>query len=220
LSIPERKHVTASPQLAAAAAGFAIGAGLIVAIGAQNAFVLRQGLRRDHTLAVVVTCIACDVTLITLGAFGFGSVVARFPAVTAIAAWGGAAYLAVHGALSLRSAIHPETLSGDGAAPSRALTTASAIGATLAVSLLNPHVYLDTVVLLGSIAAQYPAALRPWFAGGAACASVAWFSALGFGARLLAPLFGRPVAWRVLDVLIAGVMWWIAASLMLSQLRP
>jgi len=211
--------VAASPQLAAVVAGFAIGAGLIVAIGSQNAFVLRQGLRRSHVFAVVATCIACDLTLITLGALGFGSLVARFPLVTAIAAWGGAAYLAVYGFLSLRSAIRPRSLSAGAEVGAQPLTTISVVAATLAVSLLNPHVYLDTVVLLGSIAAQYPQATRAWFAVGAACASVVWFSGLGFGARLLAPLFARPVAWRVLDVLIAGVMWWIAASLVVSQLR-
>ena len=207
------------PQLAVAATGFAIGAGLIVAIGAQNAFVLRQGLRRSHVLAVVATCILCDVTLIALGALGFGSLVARFPLITVVAAWAGAAYLFVWGALSLRSAIRPGTLSAQDAVGSGQLTTLSAIGATLAVSLLNPHVYLDTVVLLGSIAAQYPLPTRAWFAVGAACASAVWFSALGFGARLLAPLFGKPAAWRVLDLLIACVMWWIAASLVISQLR-
>jgi len=211
--------VAPPPQLVVAATGFAIGAGLIVAIGAQNAFVLRQGLRRSHVMAVVATCTLCDVTLIALGALGFGSLVARFPLITVVAAWGGAAYLFVWGALSLRSAIHPGTLSAEKAAGTGQLTTLSAIGATLAVSLLNPHVYLDTVVLLGSIAAQYPLLTRAWFAVGAACASAVWFSALGFGARLLAPLFGKPVAWRVLDLLIAGVMWWIAASLAISQLR-
>lgn len=211
--------MVASPQLAAAAAGFAIGAGLIVAIGAQNAFVLRQGLRRSHVLAVVATCIACDLTLIALGALGFGSLVARFPLVTVIAAWAGAAYLGFYGFLSLRSAVRPGSLSVGAEAGTRPLTTLSAVSATLAVSLLNPHVYLDTVVLLGSIAAQYPHATRAWFAVGAACASAVWFSALGFGARLLAPLFARPVAWRVLDVLIAGVMWWIAANLVAGQLR-
>jgi L-lysine exporter family protein LysE/ArgO len=212
--------VIATPEIAALGAGFAIGAGLIVAIGAQNAFVLRQGLRRDHIVAVVATCIVCDVTLIALGAIGFGSVVSRFPLVTAIAAWGGAAYLAVHGFLALRSAIHPGTLTGDGEQGARVSTTLAAVGATLAVSLLNPHVYLDTVVLLGSIGAQYSAQIRPWFAIGAACGSIVWFSGLGFGARLLAPLFGKPMAWRVLDLLIAGVMWWIAASLVIGQLRP
>jgi len=200
-------------------AGFALGAGLIVAIGAQNAFVLRQGIRREQVLAVVATCIACDWTLITLGALGFGSVVSRFPLVTAIAAWGGAAFLGVHGALALRSALRPGSLEAGDSPQRSALTLASAIGATLAVSLLNPHVYLDTVVLIGSIAAQYELATRGWFALGAGLASLVWFSALGFGARLFAPVFRRPQAWRVLDLLVACVMWWIAATLVIGQLR-
>jgi len=210
--------IAAAPT-ATALAGFGLGAGLIVAIGAQNAFVLRQGIRREQVLAVVATCVACDWTLITLGALGFGSVISRFPVVTAVAAWGGAAFLGVHGVLAMRSALRPRSLEAGDAPERRTLTAASAIGATLGVSLLNPHVYLDTVVLIGSIAAQYEFARRGWFALGAGLASLVWFSALGFGARLLAPVFHRPAAWRVLDLLIAGVMWWIAATLVLGQLR-
>lgn len=198
--------------------GFLLGAGLIIAIGAQNAFVLRQGLRRERVLPIVLTCIACDVALISAGAVGLGGLVSRFPLVTVAAAWLGAAYLALHGALSLRSAFRGETLLAE-EDEARAMSAGAAVAATLAVSLLNPHVYLDTVVLIGSIAAQYPGSLRMWFALGAAMASATWFSALGFGARLLAPLFRTPAAWRVLDVLVACVMFWIAASLVLGQLR-
>jgi L-lysine exporter family protein LysE/ArgO len=201
-----------------AAAGFALGAGLIVAIGAQNAFVLRQGLRRERVLAIVAVCVTCDWALITAGALGFGSLVGRFPLVTAVAAWGGAAYLVLMGALSVRSAFRSESLRADEAARPQ-LSTRAAIGATLAVSLLNPHVYLDTVVLIGSIAGQYAPDLRGYFALGAGAASLVWFSALGFGARLLAPLFRRPTAWRVLDMGIAAVMWWIAITLVIGQLR-
>jgi L-lysine exporter family protein LysE/ArgO len=211
--------VSVGTPIATAASGFVLGAGLIVAIGAQNAFVLRQGIRREQVMAVVATCVACDWVLIVAGALGFGSVIARFPVVTSIAAWGGAAFLGVHGALAFRSALRPGTLEADDAPQRPALTTASAVAATLGVSLLNPHVYLDTVVLIGSIAAQYELALRGYFALGACLASLVWFSALGFGARLLAPLFHKPSAWRVLDLLIAGVMWWIAATLVLGQLR-
>lgn len=207
-----------SDQLSVALSGFALGASLIIAIGAQNAFVLRQGLRRERVLAVVAVCVACDWALIMLGALGFGSLVGRLPAVTAVAAWGGAAYLAVHGALAIRSAIRRETLAAD-AAERPTLSLAGAIAATLAVSLLNPHVYLDTVVLIGSLAGQYAEGLRGWFALGAGLASLVWFSAVGFGARLLAPLFEKPIAWRVLDVGIAVVMWWIAAGLLLGQVR-
>jgi len=199
-------------------AGFALGASLIIAIGAQNAFVLRQGLRREHVLPVVVTCTLCDVALIALGAAGFGSLVRAFPAVTSIAAWGGAAFLLVYGALSFRSAVRTGALDV-AEKPPRALPSAgAAIAATLALSLLNPHVYLDTVVLLGSVAAQHPAPERLAFALGAMSASAAWFAGLGYGARLLAPLFAKPRAWRVLDVAIGVIMWWIAAGLVLAQL--
>ena len=207
------------PSVAAFAAGLGIGASLIIAIGAQNAFVLRQGLSRSHVAAVVAVCVVCDWTLIAFGAFGFGSL--------------------GYGTLSLRSALHPDVLhaadadadardgesesapaGGHGERRATALaTTGAAVGATLAVSLLNPHVYLDTVVLLGSVAGQYPPASRAWFALGAGTASTLWFSGLGFGARLLAPLFERPAAWRVLDAAIAAVMWWIAYSLIAGQLH-
>ena len=207
----------------AAIAGFMLGAGLIIAIGAQNAFVLRQGIRHDHVLAVVAVCIACDWALIMLGALGFGSVIGRFPAVTAIAAWAGAAFLLVYGGLAFKSALRPGALSteGDsaGSGPRAGSTTRTVVGATLAVSLLNPHVYLDTVVLIGSVAAQYAPQSRAFFALGAGAASAAWFATLGYGARLLAPLFARPAAWRVLDVIVGMVMWWIALSLVLGQVR-
>lgn len=202
----------------AAVAGFALGASLIVAIGAQNAFVLRQGLRREHVLPVAAICAIVDATLISLGVAGFGAVVERFPQLLATAAWGGAAFLAVHGALSVRSALRPHALRADDARPAgRSLATV--VTATLAVSLLNPHVYLDTVVLLGSVASQYASGERASFALGAMSASATWFFGLAFGARLLAPLFARPVAWRVLDIVIAAIMWSIAASLVLGQVR-
>lgn len=211
-----------SASTSAFLAGLGIGASLIIAIGAQNAFVLRQGLRREHVTAVVVVCVLCDWVLISAGALGFGSLVRAFPALTSIAAWGGALFLIGYGFLSFRSATHPEVLKAEqdsAVETSRLASTGAAIAATLAVSLLNPHVYLDTVVLLGSVAAQYPAPLRVWFTLGAWTASLAWFSALGFGARLLAPLFAKPAAWRVLDAGIGVIMWWIAAGLILGQVR-
>ncbi len=227
-------------ELSAALAGLGLGASLIIAIGAQNAFVLRRGIHRDHVLAVVVVCVVCDWALIALGAAGFGALVSAFPLLTSIAAWGGAAFLAAYGAMALRSALHPGTLtaeepagaSTDAAAdaaanittsvdkvPTLAGSTRAAIAAALAISLLNPHVYLDTVVLLGSLAAQYEPALRVWFTAGAMLASLVWFAGLGFGARLLAPLFERPVAWRVLDIIVGCIMWWIALGLALGQMR-
>lgn len=199
--------------------GVAVGGSLIIAIGAQNAFVLKQGLKRAHVFAVVAICIACDWVLIALGAAGFGTLVAMFPKVTAIAAWGGAAFLFFYGALSFRSAMTDQTLDAEKGDSTVALATVGAvIATTLAISLLNPHVYLDTVVLLGSLAAQHPAPERAWFTLGAMTASFIWFVGLGYGARLLAPLFSRPVAWRVLDLLIGVVMWSIAGSLVLGQL--
>jgi L-lysine exporter family protein LysE/ArgO len=203
---------------AAFVAGFALGGSLIVAIGAQNAFVLRQGLRRSHVFAVATTCVLCDLLLIALGAVGFGSLIARFPTITSIAAWAGAAFLIAYGVMAFRSAIRPAVLH---AAEARTVfaSTGAAVLATLAVSLLNPHVYLDTIVLIGSLAAQYPPQPRALFALGAATASMLWFYALAYGARTLAPLFDRPSAWRVLDTLIGVIMLSIAASLVLGQLR-
>lgn len=201
-------------------AGLALGASLIMAIGAQNALVLRQGIKREHVFAVAGACTLIDWVLIIFGAGGFGSLIALFPAITSVAAWGGAAFLFVYGALSFHSATKSDTMTSDqhrGREPVGGSLKA-AIAATLAVSLLNPHVYLDTVVLLGSIAAQYESASRVLFVAGACTASAAWFFGLAFGARLLAPLFARPIAWRVLDVLIGVVMWTIATTLVLGQL--
>jgi L-lysine exporter family protein LysE/ArgO len=207
--------VSLSAASAPALAGFALGASLIIAIGAQNAFVLRQGLRREHVLVVVSLCAAIDASLITLGVAGLGSLIERVPAVLDLAAVLGAAYLTWQGVRALRSALHPGVLSAAEDAEGLVGTQArpAVVGQTLAVSLLNPHVYLDTVVLVGSIGARYPWPGRAVFALGAMTASFVWFFSLGFGARLLSPLFARPVAWRVLDLLIAGVMFWIAGSL-------
>jgi L-lysine exporter family protein LysE/ArgO len=205
--------------IAPALAGLGLGASLIIAIGAQNAFVLRHGITRSHVTAIVVTCVVCDWALIAAGGAGFGSLVSAFPAVTSVAAWGGAAFLAVYGAMSFRAALHPGALEGDGRRSGGSLaSTGAAVAATLAVSLLNPHVYLDTVVLLGSVAAQYRGAARWAFVTGAGVGSLVWFSVLGYGARMLAPLFERERTWRILDVAIGVVMWWIAASLAWGQL--
>lgn len=204
-------------SLAALLAGLSLGASLIIAIGAQNAFVLRAGLARDHVAAVVATCVACDWALIAAGAVGFGALIEAFPALTSVAAWGGAAFLVVYGAMSFRSAAHPGSLKGGAARPVFS-GTAAAIGATLGVSLLNPHVYLDTVVLLGSVASGYPPSSRILFVAGAWVASLVWFSALGFGARLLSGLFASERTWRALDVAIGIIMWGIAASLIAGEL--
>lgn len=204
---------------AAFIAGLGLGASLIIAIGAQNAFVLRRSLRREHAVLVALVCTLCDWGLIVLGALGFGALVGRVPSLMAWAAWGGAAFLFVHGALAFRSALHPGSLTAEDPEGRAPLGLAGAIVATLAVSLLNPHVYLDTVVLLGSVAAQYPGLSRVMFVLGAGVASAVWFFGIALGGRLLAPFFARESAWRVLDLVVGIVMWWIAAGLVLGQVR-
>ncbi len=198
-------------MLTSALAGFAASAVLIVAIGAQNAFVLRQGLRREHVLLVVITCAASDLLLIAAGIGGLGAVVtARPEAVTAIR-WVGAAFLLGYAALAAKRAVRPGALKPAGSAPA---TLRATLLTCLALTYLNPHVYLDTVLLLGSIAQQHP---HRWLFGiGAAAASAAWFTALGAGAHRLAPALARPVAWRMLDGLIAIVMLGVAAMLIVG----
>lgn len=192
--------------------GFGLGAGLIIAIGAQNAFVLEQGLRRQWVFVTALVCTICDATLYVLGIGGVGTLIAQNPALTLVATWGGAAFLLWYGVRSFRSALRPESLDPQ-ANKLRGTTLRQTLLAVLAVSLLNPHVYLDTVVVVGSIGAQYPAETRTVFALGATTASAVWFFGLAFGAARLAPLFSRPIAWRVLDFAVAGVMWVIAISL-------
>lgn len=195
--------------MSALIAGFSLGFSLILAIGAQNAFVLRQGLRRAHVLPVVLTCAISDAALIVLGVTSFGWVSARFPLVAPVFVWGGAAFLVVYGALHFRDAWRGGArLEAGGEAQSlrRAILT------VLALTWLNPHVYLDTVILLGSVSTEYGE--RAWVFGlGAALSSFVFFFSLGYGARALAPVFARPLAWRALDVLIGVVMWIIALKL-------
>ncbi|MFT4108640.1 LysE/ArgO family amino acid transporter [Propionicimonas sp.] len=199
-------------MLTTALSGFGFGSSLIVAIGAQNAYVMRQGLRREHVGVVVAICALSDVILISLGTAGVGAVIAAHSVVLATVTVLGSAVLLWYAVAALRRALHPEAMVADGAGePARLVPVALA---ALAFTWLNPHVYLDTLVLLGSIASTYPA---PWvFALGAMAASILWFSALGFGARVLRPLFARPVAWRVFDLCVAAVMVSVAAGLLLS----
>lgn len=197
-------------QLAVALSGLGFGLSLIVAIGAQNAFVLRQGLRREHVGPVVAICALSDAVLIVAGIAGIGAVVGAAPWVLTVLRWGGAAFIVTYGVLAARRALRPGSLDADPAGTSTSLGTA--VLACLAFTWLNPHVYLDTLVLLGSVANTHGTA-RWWFGAGAAVGSVAWFSALGFGARFLRPLFRSRTAWRVLDGIIAVVMFAVAASL-------
>lgn len=202
-------RVTVPDAIHAFAAGFGISFGLIVAIGAQNAYVLRQGLRREHVAAVVTFCAVSDAALIVAGVGGMGAIITRFGWIAEIIRWAGAAFLATYGLLALRRALRPHHLSPtDGTGPSRR----AALATIAALTWLNPHVYLDTLLLLGSVGATYERS-RWIFALGAATASVTWFIALGYGAGRLSPLFSRPRAWKVLDLIIAAVMMTIAATL-------
>lgn len=197
--------------LSVALAGFGLSLSLIVAIGAQNAYVLRQALRREHVGAVVAVCAGCDVLLMALGVSGVAAAVGAYPGALQAVAWGGAAFLVWYGWGAWRRALHPGALQAgtDGAEqPLRGVVLQA-----LAVTLLNPHVYLDTVLLVGAVGARQPDGLRPVFAAGAASASVLWFSLLGWGGRWLAPLFARPAAWRVLDGLVGATMWVLAVQL-------
>ena len=189
--------------------GLALSLGLIVAIGAQNAFVLRQGLRREHVGSVVLFCAVADAVLISAGVLGMAQALGERPGLALALA--GAVFLAMYGWQALRRARQPHQLrAADGGV---GLSWGAALAQAAAFTLLNPHVYLDTVLLVGSIGAQQPAGLRGWFVAGASTASLAWFAALGFGARWLAPWFARPRAWQVLDALIGLTMWVLAALL-------
>ena len=198
-------------MLTSALAGFLASAVLIIAIGAQNAFVLRQGLRREHVLLVVLTCALSDLLLILAGIGGLGAVVTARPAAVTVIRWVGAAFLLGYAVLAARRAWRPAALNPAERAPA---TLRATLLTCLALTYLNPHVYLDTVLLLGSVAQRHP---HRWLFGlGAAAASLVWFTALGAGAHRLAPLLARPAAWRVLDALIAVVMLAVAATLLIG----
>jgi L-lysine exporter family protein LysE/ArgO len=194
--------------------GLVLSLGLIVAIGAQNAFVLRQGLRREHVASVVLFCSVTDAALMTAGVFGMAQALGEHPGFARALALAGAAFLASYGWLALRRARQSNQLRA--AESGVGLSLAGAMAQAAAFTLLNPHVYLDTVLLVGSIGAQQPAALQLWFVAGASVASLSWFGLLGFGARWLAPWFARPKAWQILDGLI-GVTMWVLATLLVRH---
>ncbi len=216
LNLPEArqigKTVVKESLMHAYFAGLGTGLSLIVAIGAQNAFVLKQGLLRRHVLATCAFCAISDAVLITAGVLGAGALAARAPWFLEAMRWGGAIFLLVYGARALAAAWRGgEALrAGQGAT--------AGLGATLAVlaalTWLNPHVWLDTVVLIGSVSAGWDD--KSGFVAGAVSGSVLFFFALGYGARWLSPLFARPGAWRVLDALVGVVMWSIALGLVLN----
>lgn len=190
--------------------GFALSAGLIIAIGAQNMFVLRQGLKREHVVPIVLFCAAADATLIVAGVSGLGGVLALLPGLSLALSLGGAAFLGWYGVSALRRAAKPSALIVE---RQTTMTLGAALAGTAAFTFLNPHVYIDTVMLMGAVGAGLPPMERPLFMAGAALASLAWFSSLGLGARFLAPLFSRPAAWRVLDLGIGAMMLVLASSL-------
>ncbi|WP_323035757.1 LysE/ArgO family amino acid transporter [Pararhodobacter sp.] len=197
-------------------AGFFSGLSLIAAIGAQNAVVLRQGLKREHVGLVVLVCSASDIVLIAAGVAGFSSVTARYPWVTPVMLWGGVAFLLGYGALRFRAAWQ-----GGSALLASSATPASAkrvVLTVLALTWLNPHVYVDTLALLGALSAQYTP-YHASFGVGAAVSSVVFFATLGYGARLLAPVLARPKAWVILEIVIGAVMWAIAAGLAVQAMR-
>ncbi|MDM0114534.1 LysE/ArgO family amino acid transporter [Variovorax sp. J22R133] len=188
--------------------GFAMSFALIVAIGAQNAFVLRQGLRREHVLPVVVFCTLADAMLMAAGVAGMAQALGDRPALAKWLTVAGAVFLLVYGLRALWRSRRPGAL--DAANGKQSFSVAAALAQAAAFTLLNPHVYLDTVLLVGTVGAQFAGMLKGVFVAGASLASVVWFFGLGFGARMLAPVFARPGAWRVLDALIGATMLLLA----------
>jgi L-lysine exporter family protein LysE/ArgO len=204
------------PTLSAAVSGFLLGGSLIIAIGAQNAFILRQGLIRSHVFVLCLICALSDALLIAAGVAGLGTLVSSSPALIAAVTLGGALFLGTYAYMAFRRALVPAALVAD---QSKGLGFKAAVLTCLAFTFLNPHVYLDTVVLLGSLSASYQGSARLAYGAGAALASFVWFFTLGYGARYLAPFFARPVAWKVLDVIIGVVMSLLAFGLLLRFLR-
>ncbi|MDU4253809.1 LysE/ArgO family amino acid transporter [Pseudomonas sp.] len=193
--------------------GVLVAAGLIIAIGAQNAFVLAQSLRREHHLSVAALCVLCDAILVSAGVFGLAKILAENPTLLAIARWGGVAFLSWYGVKALRRAIAPEAMSDATQTGPRSRRTV--LLAALAVTLLNPHVYLDTVLLIGSLGAQQAAPGA--YAMGAASASLLWFFTLALGAAWLAPWLARPATWRLVDLMVAVMMLGMAAQLVFAN---
>lgn len=194
--------------------GFVSSASLIVAIGAQNAFVIRQGLLQNHLLLTALICSLIDAVLITLGVLGFGQMITTYPLLIGITKFFAIVFLFIYGIASLKSVFKSKTLENEKTddAPSRKKT----ILLLLALSLLNPHVYLDTVILLGSIAAEHPLNEKLYFAIGAVGASFSWFFSLSYGSRFLAPFLCHAFSWKIIDAIIAFIMWAIALNLVFT----
>lgn len=190
--------------------GFALSASLIIAIGAQNMFVLRQGLKGEHVWPIALFCATADAVLIMAGVNGLGGVLTLLPGLSLALSLGGAAFLSWYGIAALRRAARPSAMVIE---DQPGMTLGAALTGTAAFTFLNPHVYIDTVLLMGAVGTSLAPVERPLFIAGAAIASLTWFSALGFGARLVAPLFTRPAAWRVLDCGVGVMMLALATSL-------
>ncbi len=194
--------------------GMGVGASLIIAIGAQNAFVLAQGLRKNHHISVAFLCAMCDAVLIIIGVMGLGAFIAQSPLLIEVMRWGGAAFLVWYGYKNFKNLFTDHQLSKknlDHTNKNKVLVT------TLAITLLNPHVYLDTVVLLGGISLQFNDDLRPLFACGAISASFIWFFTISLGAAWASPYLARPITWKIIDASAAVVMWYVALSLILKN---
>lgn len=195
--------------------GFGLGLGLIAAIGAQNAFVLSQGIKKQYYILVPIICMCCDAFLISLGVAGVGSFLMSSPLLTTLALYGGVAFLFWTGLRSFISMFKNSVLKED----DREITSLkSVVVATLAISLLNPHAYLDTMVLLGSISTQFKGIERLYFAIGAISSSVIWFFTLSIGGNFLSPLFKKPIAWKILDGFVGCMMWFVAYGLIKTGL--
>lgn len=201
-----------TPLFAPAIAGLLLGGSLIIAIGAQNAFILRQGLLRQHVFILCLICALSDALLIGLGVAGLGAIISGSALLIGVVTLGGAVFLAVYAVMALGRAISPSALEAARTAPG---SLKAAVLMCLAFTFLNPHVYLDTVLLVGGLSGRYEGTARLAFALGAMSASFLWFFGLGYGARVLEPLFARPSAWRVLDGLIAAVMAALSVSLLI-----
>lgn len=196
--------------------GFFISIGLIMAIGAQNAFIISQGVTGQYNFTIALTSSLCDVLLMSIGVLGVGAVISQHPLMLAIATWGGALFLGYYGVLSLRSALTSRAMTTD----DRAATSFKKVLITgIAMSLLNPHAYLDTVVLIGGVSSKFAEPDKLIFLCGSLLASFLWFFGLSFGARKLKPLFEKPLAWRILDTLVTLMMWGIAVSLVIFGLQ-
>jgi L-lysine exporter family protein LysE/ArgO len=202
-------------MIAAFINGFLLGGSLIIAIGAQNAFILRQGLLRQHVFILCLICALSDAILIALGVAGLGTLISSSPRLITAVTLGGALFLFTYAVIAFRRAMNPAALQ---AGENGGASFKTAIAACLAFTFLNPHVYLDTVVLLGSLSAKYEGSARFAYAEGAMAASFVWFFTLGYGARLLEPVFAKPAAWRILDLVIGIVMAGIGLSLLSSLL--